>query len=660
MIRINLIIQFKIKSKIFFLIYIKLIIILICIGILLNEKKKLSLKILKRNELNILGNLLINISSINYSFSYLFNMVKIEYSFSFYEENNNLIVPSDLTYYYSLHIFCQAFDITNNITIKTIANVLKNKYYSCIEYFNINGKMNIGIAIYKIVKYYEYYSFNLFTNDLINYNDYSFKLDDEYNPFIILNNYFQLEKDINDSENKTNILNENLLLKRAYLAFPNFLVKSNYAKIEKIWYYKNLYNQYFCYCKYSKNNRCIYRNISKKCKYNIYLNIIDKNKNILKKTDYLFADFRSPNKAPCEAYLLFKEMIKLNYNAHFMTEREDIYKKYNNSKYLKYNIPVIYDSNMIDGEFLEKYLKIFLKLKATISGAKIYSINNLFYIIDYITYISLGHGISYLKDFLYIGYYSCKIYNKIILPFSKIIISNAMKYGWKYNNIIKFGLPRWDIFFENENHLNHIQKDTTIRNHSIFVMFTWRDLKKNKSISKYYFTNIFKLINNKMLRKIIKQNNITLFFSLHHNMIEYKYLFKENKYIQYINQEKILECLKNSDLIITDFSSIVFDMIVRQKPFIIYIPDSKDKALNSLYNSNYFDIINNLKNNKIYFENKYFNLNETINKIIYYIKNNFNLEEKIKLFYDSFHLKGGKNIINIINYLNNLNNDINI
>ena len=34
-------------------------------------------------------------------------------------------------------------------------------------------------------------------------------------------------------------------------------------------------------------------------------------------------------------------------------------------------------------------------------------------------------------------------------------------------------------------------------------------------------------------------------------------------------------------------------MIVRQKPFIIYIPDSKDKALNSLYNSNYFDIINN-------------------------------------------------------------------
>ena len=48
MIRINLIIQFKIKSKIFFLIYIKLIIILICIGILLNEKKKTKFKNFKK------------------------------------------------------------------------------------------------------------------------------------------------------------------------------------------------------------------------------------------------------------------------------------------------------------------------------------------------------------------------------------------------------------------------------------------------------------------------------------------------------------------------------------------------------------------------------------------------------------------------------------
>ena len=342
-------------------------------------------------------------------------------------------------------------------------------------------------------------------------------------------------------------------------------------------------------------------------------------------------------------------MIELNLNAHYITQREDIYKKYNNSKY-SYNMFILYGSVSIDGEFLEKYLKIIFKLKATISGADIYSINNLFYNIDYVTYICLGHGISYLKDFLYKDYYSCKKYNKIILPNSKIIISNAMKYGWKYNDIIKFGLPRWDVFFENIN--SYIKKDN-IQNNSIFIMFTWRELKKDEKISKYYFTNILELINNKILGETLKSKNIRLYFSLHHNIEQYKYIFRINRNTKYIKQEEILECLKISDLVVTDFSSIIFDVIVRNKPYILYIPDSEDNELIKKYNKTYYDIINGLKNRTIYFENIFFNINETICEILYYIKNNFLLDEDLKLFYKSFNFKGGKNAINIINYLKN-------
>ena len=51
-------------------------------------------------------------------------------------------------------------------------------------------------------------------------------------------------------------------------------------------------------------------------------------------------------------------------------------------------------------------------------------------------------------------------------------------------------------------------------------------------------------------------------------MIEdYKYLFNNNKYIKYINQEKIIEYLNKSELIITDFSSIIFDIMIRNKPY---------------------------------------------------------------------------------------------
>jgi hypothetical protein len=389
----------------------------------------------------------INITSVNYSFSYIFHIAKIEYNFVFYDFYNKIIEPSDLSLYYNLHIFCNSIEINNNLTIKYIAYVRKNKYFNCIEYLDIHEKMNFGITLYKKDKYYEYFLINLFSDNLINYNNFFFKCDEEFDPLIILKNHFQLEKLING---KIKLGDKTFLLTKSYFIMPQFSIKSNSATMKEKWYFKNIYNNYFCFCKYSETNKCRYKRMNKKCKYNIYLNIIDNGKNLYKKLDYLLADFNSPDTSPCESYLLFEKMIKLNLNAHYITQREDIYKKYNNSKY-SYNMPILYGSSSIDGEFLEKYLKIFLKLKATISGAHIYSINNLFYNINYITYICLGHGISYLKDFLYNDYYSCKRYNKIILPNSKIIVSNAMKYGWKYNDIIKFGLPRWDIFFENIN-----------------------------------------------------------------------------------------------------------------------------------------------------------------------------------------------------------------
>ena len=108
-------------------------------------------------------------------------------------------------------------------------------------------------------------------------------------------------------------------------------------------------------------------------------------------------------------------------------------------------------------------------------------------------------------------------------------------------------------------------------------MFTWRDLQKDKNISKYYFKNILDLMNDKSLNTVLKENNITLYFSLHHMIEKYKFLFTINKNIKYTNQNQIIECLNNSDLVITDFSSVIFDFIIRNKPYIIFIPDSEDQ-----------------------------------------------------------------------------------
>jgi hypothetical protein len=57
----------------------------------------------------------------------------------------------------------------------------------------------------------------------------------------------------------------------------------------------------------------------------------------------------------------------------------------------------IINGNMVDGDFLEKYFGLVLRLKAVISGAEFFSFDNLFYDIDYISFISLTHGVNYFK-----------------------------------------------------------------------------------------------------------------------------------------------------------------------------------------------------------------------------------------------------------------------
>ena len=186
------------------------------------------------------------------------------------------------------------------------------------------------------------------------------------------------------------------------------------------------------------------------------------------------------------------------------------------------------------------------------------------------------------------------------------------------------------------------------------MMFTWRKLKEGKNISPDYFNNIFKLLNDSLLTKILNKKNITLYFSLHHNLLNKQNLFKGKAKTKYISQEEIFTCLMKCNLVISDFSSVIFDLMYRNKPFIIFIPDSDDKNIDDIYDYDYSNVINGLKNDSIKFENKFFKIEDTIKKIIYYIKNDFHLEPKLKSFYKKFNLNHTHNINRFIDYLNSL------
>ena len=579
----------------------------------------------------------------NYSFSFKFNISKIEYNIVFYDNSNKLILPSDMTLYNDLHIVCYINDENNKSYIKSLAEISENKYFSCIEFINLNETVNFGIEIFNNEISYIIY-FNLIS---INYNNLNYLSDYYADPLIINNNYKLLINKINMSK---------YLIKKSFISPPIFSTKKNLNIKYNKWFFINLFNYYFCFC---KGINCSYKKIVQKYKYNFYLNIIDKNRYIYNKTDYLFADFIKKFYSTDDTYPVFTEMIRLNLSAHYMTEDFNLYKFHCRGIRNCLSILLVDKNNRtINGDFLEKHLTLFLKLKAAISGAIFFYIDNLFYNIDYITHICVGHGVSIIKDFLYAphSYYGSNSYNKILLPPSDKIIAIAKKRGWKEDNIIKINLPRWDKYSHHYYNQYYLKKNEEINKNSIYIMFTWRQLKTNKTISKYYISNILKLIGNKKLIKILKEKNITLYFTIHHKLQNYINIFKKNnEFIKYIVENRISACLSKAKLLITDFSSIIFDFICMKKPYILYIPDAYDPQIENIYVKNYFKIIKSLKYNLFHFKNIFLDVNETINKIIYYINNNFNLEQILKDYYNEFSFKSGNNIKEFIKYLIKLN-----
>ena len=194
-------------------------------------------------------------------------------------------------------------------------------------------------------------------------------------------------------------------------------------------------------------------------------------------------------------------------------------------------------------------------------------------------------------------------------------------------------------------------------------MFTWRHSKfdDNKQVSPLYFKNTINLLQNSRLNYVLKQNNITLYFVFHRYIYSYKSyqemfvkIMKNNEHLKFLSQDDISQCISRADLVITDFSSILFDLIARNKPYIIYIPDGEDKDFHHIYNQEYIEILGMMKNGTIKFPNHLRSVYQVVDKAIYYINNNYTLDRELASFYKEFGFTYGNNTNMFIDYLLNL------
>jgi hypothetical protein len=125
----------------------------------------------------------------------------VEYNIGILDKYKELIYPSELPLYDDIHIFCHFEIISQNISIDSLANIYKNKFFNCIEYFKINEKVKFGIKILKS-EGNEYLNLYYLNEEIFDYNKIIFIKDNIFSPNYINKNYEALFEMIKNEKNK--------------------------------------------------------------------------------------------------------------------------------------------------------------------------------------------------------------------------------------------------------------------------------------------------------------------------------------------------------------------------------------------------------------------------------------------------------------------------
>lgn len=208
-------------------------------------------------------------------------------------------------------------------------------------------------------------------------------------------------------------------------------------------------------------------------------------------------------------------------------------------------------------------------------------------------------------------------------------------YGYKENEVAYAGFARFDDYF-----------GLTPKN-QILVMPTWRRYAENvKFEDTEYFKTWYSFINSEELNTILKNSGVTLYFYMHPQFKQYSHLFKTNcsniKVIPFENSD-LQVLIRESQLFITDFSSLAFDFGYMKRPVIYYQYD-EEEYFKGHYIKGYFDY------RRDGFGPVLVGFNDVLEQIRIIINNKFKIEEKYlknqKMFFPVWDNKNSERIYN--------------
>lgn len=202
------------------------------------------------------------------------------------------------------------------------------------------------------------------------------------------------------------------------------------------------------------------------------------------------------------------------------------------------------------------------------------------------------------------------------------------KFGFDKNVVKYTGFARYDYL------KNDYKKDYK----EILFMPTWRKelyyLSDSEFIKTNYYKNIISILNNERLNKVLVENKIKLIFYPHYEIQKRINLFnidKESIVLASSNKYDISDLLKKTDMLITDYSSVFFDMAYQYKPICYFQPDYDDFRKNQ-YGEGYFNF------NTLGFGKISLNVDDLVINILEIINNDFKMNEEFQERVNSFFL----------------------
>lgn len=148
--------------------------------------------------------------------------------------------------------------------------------------------------------------------------------------------------------------------------------------------------------------------------------------------------------------------------------------------------------------------------------------------------------------------------------FSSTIYKNSF---WYSGNVVEIGTPRCDMFFD-DSRINNIKKD-------FLKKYNIEESKKIILYAPTYRNNEHVKFNFPDFQKMLKEINDIVILIRFHPSSKMK-IEADSSIIDVTKYSNMQELLAVSDLLITDYSSSMFDMMIAKKKCLLYVPDLQE------------------------------------------------------------------------------------